>query len=197
MIGPRPELIDEAIRDGGVAMFHMYNSEQFMRYAKDYLGLTVNPESIAQIREEANYLAGIYGAKGYRAELAVLEWLKRIHLGRPVLINHKFFPDYIVSLENSTKFGYEVRRVQSRFQARSIVHKVLEKLRLSDTEFLTKLYIILVLDDANNLSRVRSAIGDVKLPANVSVVIGHLEANDEEESGNPLFLADEEIPPPF
>jgi hypothetical protein len=32
----------------------VYNSEQFIRYAKEHLGLEVNPESIQQIREEIN-----------------------------------------------------------------------------------------------------------------------------------------------
>jgi hypothetical protein len=50
-LGPRPELIEEALLDAGVSLFHMYNSEQFLKYAKKYLGVEVRSESLDQIRD--------------------------------------------------------------------------------------------------------------------------------------------------
>jgi len=50
-VGPRPELLDEMRREGGVVTFYMYNSERFVQYAKQYLGAEVKQESIDQIRE--------------------------------------------------------------------------------------------------------------------------------------------------
>lgn len=38
-IGPRPELVEEMRSKGGTSQFHMYNSEQFMKFAQEYLGI--------------------------------------------------------------------------------------------------------------------------------------------------------------
>jgi hypothetical protein len=50
-VGPRRELIDEVRISANVERFHMYNSERFMEYAKEHLGVAVQSASIAEIRE--------------------------------------------------------------------------------------------------------------------------------------------------
>ena len=50
-IGPRPELIEEMKSEAGISLFHMYNSERFMHYAKEYLRIRVRQQSIEQIRD--------------------------------------------------------------------------------------------------------------------------------------------------
>lgn len=47
-ISPRPELIEEAIK-AGAKMFYMYSSKNFLKYAKEYLGITIEEESIRQV----------------------------------------------------------------------------------------------------------------------------------------------------
>jgi len=71
-IGPRPELIEEATRDGGVSLFYMYNSEQFIRFAKEYLGASVKAESIDQIGDVRRWLKASVSANAQTAELPFL-----------------------------------------------------------------------------------------------------------------------------
>jgi len=53
IIGPRPELVEEVFSKAEVSLFHMYNSERFMQFAKAQLGIEVNQESIDQVRDIA------------------------------------------------------------------------------------------------------------------------------------------------
>ena len=48
-LGPRPELVEEIRRDGGVENFTIHSSESFMIAAKEYLGLDISQSSIEQI----------------------------------------------------------------------------------------------------------------------------------------------------
>lgn len=50
-LGPRPELVEEIQRDGGVDLFHMYSSDQFLRVASDRNLAQVSEESIEQVLE--------------------------------------------------------------------------------------------------------------------------------------------------
>src|SRR5205085_2360588 len=45
-LGPRPELVDELIREGGSRGFYIYNSVQFLSYAKVHLQAEISQESI-------------------------------------------------------------------------------------------------------------------------------------------------------
>ena len=50
IIGPRPELVEEILA-AGASSFYMYNSERFLVFAGQYLGVQVEQESIIQVRE--------------------------------------------------------------------------------------------------------------------------------------------------
>lgn len=50
-IGPRPELVEEIKEKANINMFYMYNSERFLKYAKEYLQIDVKEESIDQVRD--------------------------------------------------------------------------------------------------------------------------------------------------
>lgn len=50
-IGPRPELINEIVHKADVTLFYAYNSERFLKYAEQYLGIEIKQESITQVQE--------------------------------------------------------------------------------------------------------------------------------------------------
>lgn len=50
-IGARRELVEEIRKEAGVLIFYMYNTEQFLRYAKDYFKAKVSEQSIEQVRD--------------------------------------------------------------------------------------------------------------------------------------------------
>jgi hypothetical protein len=48
-LGPRPELVDEFVAaTGGGKWFYMYSTEQFLKYAQEYLNADVKPEVIKE-----------------------------------------------------------------------------------------------------------------------------------------------------
>jgi len=50
IIGPRPELVNEAISTGGVQHFLMYSPEQFLSHAKQMLKASVSDETLTEVR---------------------------------------------------------------------------------------------------------------------------------------------------
>lgn len=50
-IGPRQELVSEILEIPELKEFHMYNSEKFMEFAKKYLKISINEDSITQVKE--------------------------------------------------------------------------------------------------------------------------------------------------
>lgn len=50
-ISPRPELISEIKRKSNVNVFHMYNSESFLKYASDALDIEVSSEAINEVKD--------------------------------------------------------------------------------------------------------------------------------------------------
>jgi hypothetical protein len=79
-IGPRPELIEEIRRASGVEVFHMYNSDQLVRWSSKYLEVTVQSESAEQIRDakQANIFR-LHPIKIHQDEEAVTRWARERH----------------------------------------------------------------------------------------------------------------------
>lgn len=50
-IGPRKELISEITSQTELEMFHMYNSEKFMEFAKKFLRVRIDKDTIEQIKQ--------------------------------------------------------------------------------------------------------------------------------------------------
>jgi hypothetical protein len=50
VIGPRPELVEEILKTGGLDHFYMYNSERFLNFAKVYMEIDINEDSINKIK---------------------------------------------------------------------------------------------------------------------------------------------------
>ena len=70
-LGCRPELIEEMQKKASV-FFHLYNSERFISYAKDYLEVTIKEESINEVRDVRMYDESIQraiDALGYRSDI--------------------------------------------------------------------------------------------------------------------------------
>lgn len=133
-IGPHPELIREIQRDGGVDLFWMYSSVQFVEHANKYSTASVSIESVAEIKQVALFSPeSSVNVREYlgqprlfvssdsadhpnrfsfgRIEPNVLEecverWLLR--RGEIVEANHRGFPDFLVRTDEDVH-GYEVK----------------------------------------------------------------------------------------
>ena len=157
-----------------------------MKYASEYLGLRVEPGSIEQIREtRRNLWYSDKAATESVVEFAVLEWLLRIHAERQVEAN-RGFPDFTVNLEGGARLGYEVKILTSTTSRR------IRELLSRDIAGFQRLYIILVTTEAKSDEFVLDLALRYRLPANVSIIIGHME--DDPDGSDPLFVPDIEEP---
>jgi hypothetical protein len=135
-IGPRPELIDELAREGGVRLFCMYNSERFLQYARQYLGAQVETKSIDKVREiselrrtEAALDTEESHSRYWRwAKRSVIDWLIERH-GKIHLTSGPFFPDIIVLRTDRSKIGYEVKVASTPESIGAILKSVYPKAR--------------------------------------------------------------------
>lgn len=137
-VGPHPELIREIHRDGGVDLFWMYSSVQFVEHANKYSTASVSNESVAEIKQVAlfnpdalvnprefigqprQYSSAVsrdvpsrflYDRIDLRAvEQSVEAWLSR--RGDYVQANHRGFPDFLVRADEGVH-GYEVKYLRN------------------------------------------------------------------------------------
>lgn len=76
VIGPRPELIEEIREVANVERFYMYKTDQFLKYANQYINADIKPETIRQTKDISTVIS-LDDAReaGYLAEKAVFQWL--------------------------------------------------------------------------------------------------------------------------
>jgi len=140
-IGPHPELVREIRREGGVELFWMYSSVQFVEHANTYSSAKVSTESVAEIQnvmssrrlaslafdeaprlEKMRRLRELSGggeyyetrAKHRADEFAVGEWLSQLGYR----VQPSDFPDFLVH-KGDYVHGYEVKHI-------SAIHRFLE-----------------------------------------------------------------------
>jgi hypothetical protein len=185
-IGPRPELVEEIKRRGNVDFFYMYNSEQFLKYSKEYLKAEVSDESISQVREirltrtPPQSLADIQRF-AYAAEEALFEWLISRYPSSRVERNKFGFPDFIVHEDDGRNIGYELKVLRD---ARHIFIRFRETAYRAyyeiNEERLDDFVVVLVIE---NTKVVEEAIRIYKrqknLPSNVKIMFGVLEIQEE------------------
>ena len=136
-VGPHPELIREILREGGVELFWMYSSDQFVEHANKYSTASVSTQSVAEIKhvaqsasENSREFHGFANARRQfhtpsgigptyyldepRVDKRLIEesvgtWLsRRSDFVEP---NHPDYPDFLVRTEDGLH-GYEVKYVR-------------------------------------------------------------------------------------
>lgn len=133
-IGPHTELIREIQREGGVSLFWMYSSVQFVEHANKYSAASVSNESVAEIKQVALFspenTESVHEYLGLsrqfvtsdtadftqrfisdRIDPRIIEqyvgrWLSRRE--DIVEINHRGFPDFLVRAGEDVH-GYDVK----------------------------------------------------------------------------------------
>jgi hypothetical protein len=93
-----------------------------------------------------------------------------------------------VNLEGGARLGYEVKILTSTTSRR------IRELLSRDIAGFQRLYIILVTTEAKSDEFVLDLALRYRLPANVSIIIGHME--DDPDGSDPLFVPDIEEPSP-
>jgi hypothetical protein len=112
-IGPRPELVDEMLREAGTR-FTMYTSERFMQYSINYLSVSVREESIQQIRDVAEVIKQPESARQNYQELlidAVAIWCKSAFPGEFYFESPNEGPDLVITRENQPSIAFDVKQL--------------------------------------------------------------------------------------
>jgi hypothetical protein len=161
-IGARPELTDEITSEGGTKTFHMYDSERFLEFAKDYLKEQVKQESIVQIRDviEANRVEAFRSIRSATfQEQAIRSWLGRAHPNSTItgtlgLIRER----YVVRNPDGVRIVYEVQSAPDAF-IYSTLKEIVQRANaeIHNGEFDT-FVVILVLPDATLASELHEQI---------------------------------------
>ena len=151
-IGPRPELIDEITSESGVKAFHMYPSERFLEFAKDYLKEQVKQESIDQIRHAKSAATTSTLAQLTSTvvrDLVVRNWLNNAHPRGFVERQRGVFPDYIVTTPDSVRIGYQVQTCPDQLIFSTLIENVQRaNLEIAHGTFETFVVIFVLADTA-------------------------------------------------
>lgn len=192
-IGPRPELIEEIRRQSKVENFYMYNSEQFMRFAKQYLKAEVSDESITQVRDTArlgHLRQSMFGGRRYyeMAEQSVLHWLSN---GFPqtatIQRDRHSFPDFIVHDTDTLQgIGFEVKVPQRAHQVSPISKSALYRGYYEVNQGnLDEFYLVLAVDPKHVdlyevMERAQRIIAEFS--SALGIIIGKMEIIDDEDA---------------
>ena len=191
IIGPRPELIEEVNQTASVSAFLMYNSEGFLKYAKEFLMAQVSDETLNEVRDistdKSNRAINFREVReiASRAEQAVFHWLKsQFH---DVQENRMGFPDF-TAYKGEKILGFEVKLIR---KPHMIIHRLREDIfrayyELNEGAF-DEFSIVLVVnnsDEANELKRLIFRTSKREMPDNLQLIVGEVE---EYDSGENLF----------
>lgn len=110
-LGPRPELVEEAKRVGGIDAFHMFRPEGFLAHSEEALKTGVSKEALDEVRDLSRIRANL-GSKHRRsgfdlsiAESAVFDWLGKSF--SHVVRVRAAYPDFVVN-DQGQRIGLEV-----------------------------------------------------------------------------------------
>ena len=196
-IGPRPELVDEISREAKTNFFYMYNSEQFLKYSKDYLNTQVTDESISQVREvtRESRVPTIQNPNEFRrvssiAMRAVFRWLSK-KFPKQMIRENERFPDYVVSDPDSGRnLGFEVKITRDPRNLQMILrdqqyrgyHEVKEG-------YLDEITFVFVMQDQEALDKAIQIFERRmnQLPSGVKLLLGIANTESEDEFASDLY----------
>jgi hypothetical protein len=110
-LGPRPELVSEMRQAAGTKLFYMYKSNQFLKYAKEYLGAKVSEESIGQVKEVAERVSAreIFRKEAEKAEYLAKAWILERFQGARVISTYAW-PNLVIDAADSGELiGCEIK----------------------------------------------------------------------------------------
>lgn len=110
-IGPRPELIEEALEFGQVKCFLMYSPEGFLKYAKDVLQADISEDALQEVRSVSRDHASIdlsYNSTRFAiiAQEAIEKWL--VEKYGSIEVSNSLPVDYLVT-KAERRIGFDVR----------------------------------------------------------------------------------------
>ena len=185
-IGPRPELIDEARREGGVETFLMYNPEGFLKFSKEFLQAQVSEETLREVRDVSASRATVHQSfrdlreRVGRAESAVYDWL--LARFERVEKQESRYLDF-VGFNSGSSFGFEIQAIR---QPRSVMHRLREvvyrayyALKEGIVGQFAIVWVVESSDQLDELKRMLLRFIREELPEELIMMIGTVEEADD------------------
>ncbi|NJM13519.1 MAG: hypothetical protein HC889_18090, partial [Synechococcaceae cyanobacterium SM1_2_3] len=180
----------ELITKAQVSLFYMYNSERFLKYAKKYLDIDIEQESIKQVQEIAQLRRIDLESQSihlfsYHVEQAVSEWVKQLYPEDELTFSNSHMAigvDLIRTTHEGTKIGYEIKYSKSPSNTNFFAELILRRASTIIERYqLNELVYVIAFQSESLANRMKSRIIREKLPEIVSVVFGYIAASDTTE----------------
>lgn len=193
-ISPRRELIDE-IYQAGAELFWMYNSENFVEDAKEYLQAKILEESERDVNNIAELISEKNSSMVSEREIlqAFFNWLSsqypndKIFLeykiqDKDILPNRTYWIDCIrLTQKNNLKIGYEVKSITKGMSVSSGINQIC----FYNKKFnLDKWYLLCASHDKYDLEETKTVFNNLikseKKFKHIGLILGFLENKDDE-----------------
>lgn len=195
-IGPRPELVDEARREGGIETFLMYNPESFLKFSKEFLQAQISDETLREVRDVSASRASAdrpyddFRKMIVRAENAVYDWL--IKRFEKVEKKESRYLDF-VGFSSGLAVGFEIQFVRN---PRIAMHRIRESVYRAyyalKEKIIDQLAIVWIVEHPEQVEDVKKTfvrfIRD-ELPEELIMMIGVVEETGE--TGSEFVLYEE------
>lgn len=175
-IGPRIELIEEAINIGKLETFLMYKPESFLSYARKFLKADVSENTLSEVRDvslENKKRGGIAFNKEHPLSdiyFEIAAWILKWH---PKLSESKGdYPDFVAHSENND-YAYDVR-VLKELHASTIKNSIFQAIHAANSPRFTAISIFYVADEEIELHEIIKIIKSLEIkniPNNIYVSI--------------------------
>jgi hypothetical protein len=198
-IGPRPELVDEIRRESGVLFFHMYNSEQFLRYAKKYLNADISDESITKIQDIARSqtLSTALGMDEAQllSRLSAMKWIEEQYPTSKILLSQNEVMDCLV-IKGDDKIAFKIEYIYSytKFLLSMSKYRKFAEERVTFLN-ISEMILIITLTDRDLFGQIHESVRLIsqKLPAHFRVIIAIIDTDTEKQfSFKPLVEIDKD-----
>lgn len=188
-LGPRPELAAEI---GGKAKvrFYMYNASQFLKYAKEFLGLQVKQEAIEEVKDvsEQSSVRSSYNAKtvirrALQAEDAVQTWLQRAYPESDVRESYADFgTDFILVNTDGTRTGIMVKYRTKAYPSGELKRLIGDYIFKMGNNF-ERLIIFLVCENMEDAAQTLVKLNEVTdVPPILTITVGFLDGENSYRS---------------
>ncbi|KAA3647176.1 MAG: hypothetical protein DWQ07_06665 [Chloroflexi bacterium] len=180
-IGPRPELIDEAIAFGKVQHFHMYEPEQFLEFAGRFLKIKISADALEDVRD----VSSIDASETDRAEIAyyaVEHWITTRFVGFELITDIFQRPDIVaVDIHDDVRYGFETKLLKSSRNIRKHIQLAMleaehymDNRKAIDKELYEEYWLIYPFFSREETTEIGQMLSVAKFdqPSNIKIIIG-------------------------
>lgn len=179
-LGPRPELIDEAQRIGGVEIFQMYDAESLLFNARQYMKVMVSEETISEAREvkiadkTANKFEQLLRQR--RASRAVWKWLERKYKSVEEVNEHRC--NYVAHRDGENLGFYVIACPSMWLPRRSLFQELSD---MANERGYDEFTLIIVVPAQERIGIIKKSIledANKTDISNIRIILGMLEKNE-------------------